>query len=117
MLLPMVDQLERNTGSTPYMLLADTNYASEAGFGHLETMGLAAYVALGSEGKQRAIPILPRQPVAPQTCAAPPSANNSLPLTKLEASEARNTATLPISSGSPTRPIGTCPVKMSRKAC
>ena len=53
MLLPMVDQLERNTGSRPQVLLADTNYASDAGFTHLENMGLTAYVALGKEGGRR----------------------------------------------------------------
>ncbi len=41
-----------------------------------------------------------------QTCAAPPSTNNSMPVTKLESSEARNTATLAISSALPMRPIG-----------
>ena len=55
MLLPMTDQVERNTGSSPRMILADTNYASEAGFRGLENMGLTACVALGGEHKQRAI--------------------------------------------------------------
>src|SRR3984957_10009730 len=41
-----------------------------------------------------------------QTCAVPPSTNNSMPVTKLESSEARNTATLAISSALPMRPIG-----------
>jgi len=54
-LLPMVDQVECNTGSSPQMILADTNYASEAGFKGLEDRGMAACVALGSEDKQRAI--------------------------------------------------------------
>ena len=43
-----------------------------------------------------------------QTCAIPPSTNSSTPVTKLLSSEARNTATLAISSASPIRPIGTC---------
>jgi transposase len=55
MLLPMTDQVERNTGSSPRMILADTNYASEAGFRALENMGLSACVALGGEHKQRAV--------------------------------------------------------------
>jgi len=55
MLLPMLDQVECNTGSSPQMILADTNYASEAGFKDLEDRGMAACVALGSEDKQRAI--------------------------------------------------------------
>jgi len=54
-LLPMVDELECNTGLSPQMILADTNYASEAGFKGLEDRGRAACVALGSEHKQRAI--------------------------------------------------------------
>jgi transposase len=54
-LLPMVDQVEYNTGSNPQMILADTNYASEAGFKALEDRGTAACVALGGEEKQRAI--------------------------------------------------------------
>ena len=54
-LSPMVDQVECNTGSSPQMILADTNYASEAGFRDLEDRGMAACVALGSEDKQRAI--------------------------------------------------------------
>jgi transposase len=54
-LLPMVDQVECNTGAKPQMVLADTGYASEAGFEGLESRAVAAYVALGGEGKQRAI--------------------------------------------------------------
>jgi uncharacterized protein len=42
-----------------------------------------------------------------QTCAAPPSANNSMPVMKLESSEARNAATAASSSGVAMRPIGT----------
>jgi hypothetical protein len=42
-----------------------------------------------------------------QTCALPPSANSSIPVTKLESSEPRKSATLAISSGSAMRPIGT----------
>jgi hypothetical protein len=41
-----------------------------------------------------------------QTCAWPPSANSSAPVTKLESSDARNSAALAISSGSATRPCG-----------
>jgi transposase len=55
MLLPMLDQVECNTDSPVQMLLADTNYASEAGFKGLEDRRRAACVALGSEDKQRAI--------------------------------------------------------------
>src|ERR1700693_4972311 len=42
-----------------------------------------------------------------QTCALPPSTNSSIPVTKLESSDARNNAALAISSGCPMRPIGT----------
>src|SRR5580658_3086418 len=45
-LLPMVEQVECNTGSSPQMILADTNYASEGGFRDLEDKGMAACVAL-----------------------------------------------------------------------
>src|ERR1700722_5264377 len=41
-----------------------------------------------------------------QICALPPSTNNSIPVTKLESSDARNSAALAISSASPIRPIG-----------
>jgi transposase len=52
-LLPMVDQLERNTGLSPQMVLADTGYASEAGLRGLEEMQLSACVALGREDKRQ----------------------------------------------------------------
>ena len=60
MLLPMLDQVECNTGARPQMLLADTGYASEKGFLALEARDQAACVALGTEQKrQRAFdPIL-----------------------------------------------------------
>src|SRR5882762_9428915 len=41
-----------------------------------------------------------------QTWALPPSTNSSIPVTKLESSDARNNATFATSSGSPMRPIG-----------
>lgn len=54
-LLPMLNQVECNTGSRVQMLLADTGYASEAGFKALEDRGTPACVALGGEDKQRVI--------------------------------------------------------------
>ena len=54
-LLPMVDQVECNTGSSPQTVLADTNYASEAVFKGLEDRRMPACVALGGEDKQRAL--------------------------------------------------------------
>ena len=44
--------------------------------------------------------------VCAQTCAWPPSTKSSTPVTKLESSDARNSAALAISSGSATRPSG-----------
>src|SRR5437879_10002102 len=41
-----------------------------------------------------------------QIWALPPSTNSSIPVTKLESSEARNNATFATSSGSPMRPMG-----------
>jgi hypothetical protein len=41
-----------------------------------------------------------------QICPLPPSTNSSMPVMKLESSEARNNTALAISSGSPMRPIG-----------
>src|SRR6266478_6981930 len=41
-----------------------------------------------------------------QTCPLPPSTNSSIPVTKLESSDARNNAALAISLASPIRPIG-----------
>src|SRR2546430_5657529 len=42
-----------------------------------------------------------------QTCAAPPSTNSSIPVTKADSSEARNNAALAISSTSAILPSGT----------
>src|SRR5580700_1693011 len=41
-----------------------------------------------------------------QTCARPPSTNSSMPVTKLESSDAKKSAALAISAGSAMRPIG-----------
>src|ERR1700722_13970725 len=41
-----------------------------------------------------------------QICALPPSTKSSIPVTKLESSDARKRAALAISSDSPMRPIG-----------
>src|SRR6202012_3003496 len=41
-----------------------------------------------------------------QTCACPPSANSSAPVTKLESSDQRNSAAPAMSSALATRPIG-----------
>src|SRR5260370_42175032 len=41
-----------------------------------------------------------------QIWALPPSTNSSIPVTKLESSEARNSAAFATSLGSPIRPIG-----------
>src|ERR1700680_1822052 len=49
-----------------------------------------------------------------QTCACPPSTKNSIPLTKLASSEAKNTAAEAISAGSAIRPSGTADAKLAR---
>lgn len=43
-----------------------------------------------------------------QTCAMPPSTKNSMPLTKLACSDARNATAFATSCASPSRPSGTC---------
>ena len=48
-----------------------------------------------------------RIPDRDQIWAAPPSTNNSVPVTKALSSEARKTTALAISSGVPKRPMGT----------
>lgn len=50
-LLPMVDLVEQNCGTTPERCLADSGYKSEATFVELEKKNIDAYVALGREGK------------------------------------------------------------------
>jgi hypothetical protein len=52
-----------------------------------------------------------------QICALPPSTNSSMPVTKLESSEARNSAALATSSGSPMRPIGMVDAIFSMVPC
>jgi transposase len=55
-LVPMVLQVQCNTGLEPKMILADTGYASESAFSSLEQMQMPACVALGREDKrQRAV--------------------------------------------------------------
>jgi len=51
-LLPMVDLVEQNCGTTPEQCLADAGYKSEAAFVELEKRKIDAYVALGREGKK-----------------------------------------------------------------
>src|SRR5882757_1825618 len=52
-----------------------------------------------------------------QICARPPSTNSSMPVMKLESSEARNSAALGTSSGSPMRPIGRVDVISAIVSC
>ena len=63
-LVPMVDQVARNTGSSPQMILADTGYASEAGLRGLEDMNVAACVALGHEARHSRIVHAARKPAS-----------------------------------------------------
>ena len=51
-LLPMVDEIEKNTGDVPDRLLADSGYMSEANFRELERRNINAYVSVGREGKK-----------------------------------------------------------------
>jgi len=51
-----------------------------------------------------------------QICPLPPSTNSSIPVTKLESSDARNNTALAISSGSPIRPIGIVATIRAEKA-
>ncbi len=51
-LLPMVDLVEQNCGTTPEQVVADAGYKSEASFVALEQKKIDAYVALGREGKK-----------------------------------------------------------------
>jgi transposase len=51
-LVPMVEQTERNTGSSPQMILADAGYASERGLQQLEQRQLRACVALAREQRR-----------------------------------------------------------------
>src|SRR5437870_13796696 len=48
-----------------------------------------------------------------QICAAPPSTNSSVPVTKLLSSEARKTAARAISSGVPKRPSTTLAIRLA----
>jgi hypothetical protein len=50
--------------------------------------------------------LLRTESIDAQICALPPSTKSSMPVTKLESSEARNRAALATSSASPMRPIG-----------
>jgi|KBSMisStandDraft_5_1062788.scaffolds.fasta_scaffold12788_5 transposase len=50
-LLPLLEQVQANTGARPQMTLADTGYASEETFLELESRGIEACVALGRENK------------------------------------------------------------------
>ena len=50
-LLPMVKQVEKNTGEVPEKVLADAGYRAEGEFRKLEKKGVVALVSLGREGK------------------------------------------------------------------
>jgi hypothetical protein len=50
--------------------------------------------------------LLRSESIDAQICALPPSTKSSMPVMKLESSEARNRAALATSSASPMRPIG-----------
>ena len=50
-LLPVVEVVEQNCGTSPEQLVADAGYKSEASFLELEKKKIDAYVSLGREGK------------------------------------------------------------------
>lgn len=50
-LLELVDEVERNTGSKPQRVLADAGYRSEENFAGLEGRQIEGFVALGREGR------------------------------------------------------------------
>jgi len=50
-LLELVDEVERNTGSKPQRVLADAGYRSEENFAGLEERQIEGLVALGREGR------------------------------------------------------------------
>ena len=51
-LLPMLDEVEKNTGIQPTRVLADAGYKSEENFRELEKRQIDAYVAVGRESKK-----------------------------------------------------------------
>lgn len=51
-LVPMVDQVEQNTGKKPKRVLADSGYKSESNFEQMKERQITAYVSLGREGKK-----------------------------------------------------------------
>lgn len=75
-LLPMVESVEQNCGTTPEQLLADAGYKAEASFVELERKQIDAYVALGREGKNAATiqtsATLPATQQMKQKLASPP---------------------------------------------
>ena len=53
-MLPLLDAVAAGFGATPEEVLADAGYCSEGDLLALEERGIAGYVALGREGKERA---------------------------------------------------------------
>lgn len=51
-LLPVVEVVEQNCGTSPEQIVADAGYKSEASFVELEKKKIDAYVSLGREGKE-----------------------------------------------------------------
>ena len=51
-LLPVVEVVEHNCGTSPEQIVADAGYKSEASFVELEKKKIDAYVSLGREGKE-----------------------------------------------------------------
>jgi len=65
-LVPLVDQIQANTGALPNELSADAGYSAEANLTALDDRGIDAYVAAGRQRHGKAAPSA-AQPVQPDT--------------------------------------------------
>jgi transposase len=60
-LIPMIDEVKKNTGANPANVLADSGYKSEDNFKKLNQKKVTGYVSLGREGSDRKVTIGPKQ--------------------------------------------------------
>ena len=54
-MMPLLDEVEQAFGAVPEMVLADAGYCNKADLAGLEKRGIDGHVALGREGKARAV--------------------------------------------------------------
>ncbi len=66
--IPLMEQIERVTGSPPERVLADAGYKDEGNFKKLEKKKIDAYVALGREGKKARHPPGDKYPATRRMC-------------------------------------------------